>query len=132
LPQNFLSSPARSNVEHYWTHRNKDYAVALDAKNLIREGISPLEVGLNHDTRADYEYASLKYAEGLQIIQKAMLLVPVDCVVGKLLDNHWQAFSRRKEEIDFFYKPKTLFDFPTAPSAPPPAGAVTTAGLTLV
>ncbi len=132
MPQHFFSLPARSNVEHYWTHRNKDYAVALDAKNFIREGISPLEVGLHHDTRADYAYASLKYAEGLQILQKALLLVPADCVVGKLLENHRQAFSRRKEEIDFFYKPKTLFDFPTAPSAPPSAGAVTTEGLTLM
>ncbi len=124
--------PLRSNVEHYWQYVNKDYAVALDAKQVIREGIKLLDIGLNHDICANYEYASLTYAEGLQIIQKAMLLVPAGCVVGNLLDNHRQAFSRRKEEIDFFYHPKVMFDFPNAPSTPPPASSVTTKGQTLV
>ena len=103
------------------------------AKKIILEGTALFEIGLNHDLKANYEYASIKYAEGLQLAERAVALVPLDSVVGKLLQNHSQAFSRRKDEIDFFFHPKTLFDFPTAPGGPPaPGGSVTTRGLTLV
>jgi len=120
-----------ANVEHYWKTRNKDYVVESVAKKVILEATRILDVGLKHDSKGNYEYASVKYGEGLQVMRKAMASVSVECVVGKLLANHSEAFSRRKDEIDFFINPKTL-DFPTAPSAPPPASSVTVEGMTLV
>ena len=90
-------------ITKYWNVRNKQYAVSDEAKQLIMEGQSLLQTGLQEDLNGQYCTASSNYRDGMERWDSALTMVPTGGTVAMLLADHRSAFGKRKDEIEFLF-----------------------------